>query len=158
MKVDRGFYVEEAVVTRLKRIAGEHEISPSRALELCVKNYPTADEAASGDLPDVVEGFLTLFGKALKRTRRELIESIIINYLAQRTADEEVNAGYSETVPMPEFSNTSRGPMLGKELFLFLKKLYVEVLTKYKAQNFNVALRALGSPREIPGGPAGGAN
>ena len=57
-------------------------------------------------MPDVVEGFLTIFGNSLKRTMREVVEPILVNCMAQRVADEQVNQN-AETVAMPEFSHTS---------------------------------------------------
>jgi hypothetical protein len=73
--------------------------------------------------PEPVNKFLERYSKGLKRPRPQIIESIIISFMARQAVINELDISGQ---PIPEFASTNEGPLLGKELFDLLYQLYSE--------------------------------
>ena len=82
-------------------------------------------------LPEPVERFLDDYAKGLKRSRSQIIESIMINYMARRAALEDKTP--SPFRKLDEFVNDEHGPILGKRLFDMLYGHYVNEIKKERA-------------------------
>lgn len=79
------------------------------------------------DFPEFVDDFISLQAQRTGRSRAQVLEAMVLSYMARRAVNLKVNNG---TAPLPEFAETDDGPLQGKDLSDWLFDTYIRVADK----------------------------